>query len=136
MAGAMILAAGRGERMRPLSDATPKALLAAGGKPLIAWQIEALARAGFRDIVINAAWLAPQLTAAPPDEASKLDLTGRQTAVLRLLVKGLANQEIAKKLDISENTVKQHTHALYGALKVSSRTQAIVAAARLGIKSD
>jgi N-acetyl-alpha-D-muramate 1-phosphate uridylyltransferase len=64
MPGAMILAAGRGERMRPLSDATPKTLLTVGGKPLIAWQIEALARAGFRDIVINAAWLAPQLIAA------------------------------------------------------------------------
>ena len=51
--GAMILAAGRGERMRPLSDATPKPLLEAGGKPLIVWQIEALARAGFRDIVVN-----------------------------------------------------------------------------------
>ena len=64
MPGAMILAAGRGERMRPLSDALPKPLLPAGGKPLIAWQVEALARAGFRDIVINAAWLAPQLVAA------------------------------------------------------------------------
>ena len=50
----MILAAGRGERMRPLSDATPKPLLVAGGKPLIVWQIEALARAGFADITINA----------------------------------------------------------------------------------
>ena len=49
----MILAAGRGERMRPLSDTTPKPLLEAGGKPLIVWQIEALARAGFRDIVVN-----------------------------------------------------------------------------------
>jgi MurNAc alpha-1-phosphate uridylyltransferase len=67
MIGAMILAAGRGARMRPLSDATPKTLLVAGGKPLIAWQIEALARAGFRDIVINAAWLAPQLVAALGD---------------------------------------------------------------------
>ena len=55
--GAMILAAGRGERMRPLSDTTPKPLLEAGGKPLIVWQIEALARAGFRDIVVNAAHL-------------------------------------------------------------------------------
>ncbi len=64
MYGAMILAAGRGDRMRPLSDATPKTLLPAGGRPLIVWQIEALARAGFRDIVINAAWLAPQLVAA------------------------------------------------------------------------
>ena len=53
--------------MRPLSDATPKTLLLAGGRPLIAWQIEALARAGFRDIVINAAWLAPQLVAALGD---------------------------------------------------------------------
>ncbi len=61
--GAMILAAGRGERMRPLSDATPKPLLEAGGKPLIVWQIEALARAGLRKIVINAAHLAEDLVA-------------------------------------------------------------------------
>ena len=67
MPGAMILAAGRGDRMRPLSDATPKPLMVVGGKPLIAWQVEALARAGFRDIVINAAWLAPQLVAALGD---------------------------------------------------------------------
>ena len=67
MYGAMILAAGRGDRMRPLSDAMPKTLLPAGGRPLIVWQIEALARAGFRDIVINAAWLAPQLVAALGD---------------------------------------------------------------------
>ena len=67
MYGAMILAAGRGDRMRPLSDATPKTLLPAGGRPLIVWQIEALARAGFRDIVINAAWLAPQLVEALGD---------------------------------------------------------------------
>ena len=53
--------------MQPLSDTTPKTLLAVGGKPLIAWQIEALARAGFRDIVINAAWLASQLVAALGD---------------------------------------------------------------------
>jgi MurNAc alpha-1-phosphate uridylyltransferase len=61
--GAMILAAGRGERMRPLSDACPKPLLEAGGKPLIVWQIEALARAGLRRIVINAAHLADDLVA-------------------------------------------------------------------------
>lgn len=67
MATAMILAAGRGERMRPLSDATPKPLLAVGGKALIVWQIEALARAGYRDIVINAAHLADALTAALGD---------------------------------------------------------------------
>jgi MurNAc alpha-1-phosphate uridylyltransferase len=53
MIGAMIMAAGRGERMRPLSDATPKPLLVVGGKALIVWQIEALVRAGCTDIVVN-----------------------------------------------------------------------------------
>ena len=66
---AMILAAGRGERMRPLSDVTPKPLLTAGGKPLIAWQIEALARAGFDNIVINVAHAADALMAALGDGA-------------------------------------------------------------------
>lgn len=55
---ALILAAGRGERMRPLTDDTPKPLLKAGGRRLIEWQIEALARAGVREIVINVAHLA------------------------------------------------------------------------------
>jgi MurNAc alpha-1-phosphate uridylyltransferase len=68
--GAMILAAGRGERMRPLSDGTPKPLLEAGGKPLIAWQIEALARAGCLDIVVNVAHLAQRFVAALGDGAA------------------------------------------------------------------
>jgi MurNAc alpha-1-phosphate uridylyltransferase len=68
--GAMILAAGRGERMRPLSDTVPKPLLEVAGKPLITWQIEALARAGFRTIVINAAHLADRLVAALGDGAA------------------------------------------------------------------
>ncbi len=67
---AMILAAGRGQRMRPLTDVTPKPLLEAGGKPLIAWQIEALARGGYRNIVINASHHAAQLTAALRDGRS------------------------------------------------------------------
>jgi len=54
---AMIFAAGRGERMRPLTDQTPKPLLPVGGKPLIVWKIERLAEAGFTRIVINHAWL-------------------------------------------------------------------------------
>jgi len=58
---AMILAAGRGERMRPLTDHTPKPLLAAGGKPLIVWHLERLAAAGVRDVVINHAWLGERL---------------------------------------------------------------------------
>ncbi len=61
---AMILAAGRGERMRPLTDHTPKPLLVAGGKPLIVWHLERLAAAGFREIVINHAHLGAQIEAA------------------------------------------------------------------------
>jgi N-acetyl-alpha-D-muramate 1-phosphate uridylyltransferase len=67
MPAAMILAAGRGERMRPLSDACPKPLLAVGGKPLIVWQIEALARAGFADLVINVSHHADQFIGALAD---------------------------------------------------------------------
>jgi MurNAc alpha-1-phosphate uridylyltransferase len=58
---AMILAAGRGERMRPLTDRTPKPLLRAGGKALIEHLIEALAAAGFRELVINCAHLGDQI---------------------------------------------------------------------------
>jgi DNA-binding NarL/FixJ family response regulator len=92
--------------------------------------------AAIRLIAEGGTYFPPHLMAMPPKEPRKVDLTERQGAVLRLLMKGLGNQQIAKKLEISENTVKQHTHAVYGALKVSSRTQAIVAAARLGIKPD
>lgn len=63
----MILAAGRGERMRPLTDHTPKPLLAVGGKPLIVWHLERLAAAGLRDVVINHAWLGERLEAALGD---------------------------------------------------------------------
>ncbi|HZX29909.1 MAG TPA: nucleotidyltransferase family protein [Rhodocyclaceae bacterium] len=73
---AMILAAGRGERMRPLTDHTPKPLLTAGGKPLIAWHLERLAAAGFRDVVINHAHLGEQIEAALGD-GSKWGLTIR-----------------------------------------------------------
>jgi MurNAc alpha-1-phosphate uridylyltransferase len=60
---AMILAAGRGERMRPLSDTVPKPLLEAGGKPLIVHLIERLAHAGLRDIVINYSHLGEKISA-------------------------------------------------------------------------
>lgn len=58
---AMILAAGRGERMRPLTDHTPKPLLKVGGKPMIVWHLERLSAAGFKDIVINHAHLGKQI---------------------------------------------------------------------------
>ena len=55
---ALIFAAGLGERMRPLTDTTPKPLLKVGGKPLIVWHLEKLAAIGIRDVVINTSWLA------------------------------------------------------------------------------
>ena len=64
---AMILAAGRGERMRPLTDTTPKPLLSAGGKALVVWHLERLAAAGFREVVINHAHLGGQIEAALGD---------------------------------------------------------------------
>jgi MurNAc alpha-1-phosphate uridylyltransferase len=64
---ALILAAGRGERMRPLTDRTPKPLLPVHGKPLIVWHLEALARAGVREVVVNTAWLEEQFPAALGD---------------------------------------------------------------------
>ena len=58
---AMILAAGRGERMRPLTDTVPKPLLRVAGQPLIVYHLEALARAGITEIVVNLSWLGEQL---------------------------------------------------------------------------
>ena len=66
---AMLLAAGRGERMRPLTDTVPKPLLEVGGKPLIVWQIERLVRAGFTDIVINVSYRGDQIIDALGDGA-------------------------------------------------------------------
>ena len=69
----MLLAAGRGERMRPLTDHTPKPLLEVGGKPLIMWHIERLARAGLTNLIINHAHLGEQIVRALGD--------GRQLSV-------------------------------------------------------
>ena len=99
---AMILAAGRGERMRPLSDVTPKPLLEAGGKPLVAWQIERLVAAGFSEIVINVAHRAEAIEAALGDgsrfgatirysrEPEPLDVAGGIATALPLLDSGVA----------------------------------------------
>jgi MurNAc alpha-1-phosphate uridylyltransferase len=93
----MILAAGRGERMRPLTDHTPKPLLTAGGKPLIVWHIEKLARAGFHQLVINHAYLGSQIEATLGDgsqygvqiqyspEAEALETAGGIAHALHLL---------------------------------------------------
>ncbi|SMC29571.1 Nucleotidyl transferase [Andreprevotia lacus DSM 23236] len=67
---AMILAAGRGERMRPLTDRCPKPLLDVAGTPLIGWHLKRLAAAGIRDIVINHAWLGQMIVDALGDGAA------------------------------------------------------------------
>jgi MurNAc alpha-1-phosphate uridylyltransferase len=64
---AMLLAAGRGERMRPLTDHTPKPLLEVAGRPLIAWHLRRLAQAGIREVVINLSWLGESIAAALGD---------------------------------------------------------------------
>lgn len=66
---AMILAAGRGERLRPLTLETPKPLLPIGGRPMIQWHVEALVRGGIADIIINTAWLGEQIEAELGDGA-------------------------------------------------------------------
>jgi MurNAc alpha-1-phosphate uridylyltransferase len=66
----MILAAGRGERMRPLTLARPKPLLEAGGAPLIVHHLRALVAAGFNDVIVNLSWLGGQIQAALGDGAS------------------------------------------------------------------
>lgn len=67
MPRALILAAGRGERMRPLTDTVPKPLLMAGGRMLVEWQIEGLARAGFTELVVNHSHLGARIEEALGD---------------------------------------------------------------------
>jgi MurNAc alpha-1-phosphate uridylyltransferase len=66
---AIVLAAGRGERLRPLTDLTPKPLLPVRGQPLIVHHLEALARAGVREVVVNLSWLGERIRAALGDGA-------------------------------------------------------------------
>jgi MurNAc alpha-1-phosphate uridylyltransferase len=101
----MILAAGRGARMRPLTDDVPKPLLEVGGKALIVWQIEALVAAGFDDLVINHAWLGEQIEDALGDgdrwgariawsrEGEALETAGGIVAALPLIEAGSAGDE-------------------------------------------
>ncbi len=99
----MILAAGRGARMRPLTDRVPKPLLAVGGKPLIVRQVERLVAAGITDLVINHAWLGAQIEEALGDggclgariawsrEGEALETAGGIVTALPLLEAGAAN---------------------------------------------
>jgi MurNAc alpha-1-phosphate uridylyltransferase len=102
---AMILAAGRGERMRPLTDDTPKPLLPVAGKPLIVWHLERLARAGFCEVVINHAHLGDQIEALlgdgdawglgirySPEPPGALETAGGIANALPLLANGLGDE--------------------------------------------
>ncbi|HSU44255.1 MAG TPA: nucleotidyltransferase family protein [Casimicrobiaceae bacterium] len=135
----MILAAGRGERMRPLSDATPKPLLRAGGKPLIVWQIEALARAGFRDIVINAAHRAGDLIDALGDgsaldvrlrwsrEAEPLETAGGVATAIDLIAPGpalIVSSDIVTGFDYA--TLHARIAAMRKAPQSSSRAHLVM----------
>ncbi len=71
---------------------------------------------------------------AAPMEVDRLGLTPRQVDVLRMLVDGRSNKSIARALDLSPSTVKTHLEAIFQRLQVTSRTQAVVAAARLGLR--
>ncbi len=71
--------------------------------------------------------------ATPRRRSGSIDLTGRQKDVLRLILKGYNNERIASTLDIAPNTVKQHAHAIFMQLGVSSRAEAVIAASRLGL---
>lgn len=75
---AMILAAGRGDRMRPLTDATPKPLLAVQGKPLMQWPMEALAAGGFCELVVNTGWLGDQVAER---FGERVDLGGQRVRI-------------------------------------------------------
>jgi N-acetyl-alpha-D-muramate 1-phosphate uridylyltransferase len=65
----MVLAAGRGERLRPITDTLPKPLVPVGGKPLIVWHLEALLRAQIREVVVNLSWLGDRIRAELGDGA-------------------------------------------------------------------
>ena len=94
-----------------------------------------------RAVLEGGSYIPPQAMGAVPQtktppSLADLGITERQADVLKLVTKGLSNSEIARQLNIAENTVKQHAHAAYRALGVSSRTEAMVALAKMGIKAD
>jgi DNA-binding NarL/FixJ family response regulator len=86
--------------------------------------------AALKVIVAGGTYIPPQIL---PDIGHAPTLTARQLEVLLLITKGASNREIARALGIADNTAKQHTHAVFQALNVTSRAQAIIAAARMGI---
>jgi N-acetyl-alpha-D-muramate 1-phosphate uridylyltransferase len=100
MTKALILAAGRGERMRPLTDHTPKPLLEVRGQPLMQWAMQALAQGGFTDFVINTAWLGDKISTHFGEKIDlKIDL---QPAYLlpKQLSKNEQNRHVSRAVNI------------------------------------
>lgn len=92
-----------------------------------------------RTVLEGGTYVPPQAMGAVPQvktprSLADLGITERQADVLRLVCKGRSNLEIARELSIAENTVKQHAHAAYRSLGVSSRTEAMVALSKMGIE--
>jgi N-acetyl-alpha-D-muramate 1-phosphate uridylyltransferase len=129
---AMILAAGRGERMRPLTDAIPKPLLPVGGKPLIVWHLERLAKAGFTEIVINHAHLGAQIESAlgngsawgvsiaySPEKVA-LETAGGIANALHLLGREpflVLNGDIYTEMDFKSTALQANIHEASGGIK-------------------
>ena len=124
---AMLLAAGRGERMRPITDSTPKPLVQVGGRPLIAWHLAALARAGIREVVINLSWLGDQVRATLGDGRDygvsitysdegpvPLETGGGIFRAVPLLGPGpflVVNADIWTDIDFAAVALEEHAHA-------------------------
>ena len=151
------------ERFRERFPTLPVVVVSASGDPAAIIGALDLGAMGFipksspKDVILNAVRLvvsggvyvpvqavsargAEPVPAAPPaiprTTAQDLGLSPRQADVLTLVLKGLPNKLIARKLDISENTTKVHVSAVLKALGVSTRTQALIAAARLGLRLE
>jgi MurNAc alpha-1-phosphate uridylyltransferase len=123
----MLLAAGRGERMRPITDSTPKPLVQVGGRPLIAWHLAALARAGIREVVINLSWLGAQVRASLGDGRDygvsitysdegpvPLETGGGIFRAVPLLGPGpflVVNADIWTDIDFAALALEEHAHA-------------------------
>jgi N-acetyl-alpha-D-muramate 1-phosphate uridylyltransferase len=124
---AMLLAAGRGERMRPLTDSLPKPLVSVGGRPLIEWHLAALARAGVSEVIINLSWLGEQLRGALGDGRAfgltihyseegpvPLETGGGIFRALPLLTPGpflVVNADIFTDLDFATLRLEDDAHA-------------------------
>lgn len=131
---AMILAAGRGERMRPLTDHTPKPLLRVGGKALIVWHIENLAKAGFKEIIINHAHLGQQIEEALGDgkqwgvhiqyspEKVALETAGGIANALHLLGNEpflVVNGDVFTDINFQATALQANVHAARCGIKIS-----------------